>query len=134
MTALAVQILRFAAVGATATAVHVGAVLLLVEAAGAAPLAANALGFLAAVLVSYLGNRSWTFGARTEHLQGGVRFAAVALLGLGLNQSILYAGVRLLGWDYRLALLAVVLLVPGLSFVLVRAWAFGRTSALALGG
>jgi putative flippase GtrA len=48
----------------------------------------------------------------------------VALAGLAANQAIVYVMVEVIGWPYRLALVAVVVIVPGLSFLLIRHWAF----------
>ncbi|MDH3473017.1 MAG: GtrA family protein [Rhodospirillales bacterium] len=122
------QAARFAVVGGTATLSHLAVAVVLVEGPGLAPVLANFLAFCAAVLVSYLGNHSWTFGARGEHLLHFPRFAAIAVTGLALNQAIVYTMVEVVGADYRLALVVVVLVVPALSFALNRGWVFSRPS------
>jgi putative flippase GtrA len=48
----------------------------------------------------------------------------IALSGLVLNQAIVYLMAERLGWDYRLALAVVVLVVPALSFIANRGWVF----------
>ncbi len=128
MTPVPTQVARFAVIGGIATACHVAVAVILVEGPGLAPLWANFPAFCAAVLVSYLGNHSWTFGARGEHLFHFPRFAVTALTGLALNQAIVYAMVEVAGADYRLALAIVVLVVPTLSFAMNRIWVFSGPS------
>ena len=54
------------------------------------------------------------------------RFAVVAVAGLLLNVSITYAVVDVGGYWYGYALLAVVTVVPLLTFLLSRFWVFGE--------
>ncbi len=124
MTAIAGQSLRFLAVGGAATLVHVATAIALVEAAGWSILFANIVAFAFAVLVSYLGNHRWTFGRAGRHDHHLPRFIVLALGGLALNQAIVFGMVRSAGIDYRVALMVVVAVVPALSFVLNKVWAF----------
>lgn len=133
MTGLLGQAARFGVVGVAATALHVALVLLLVEGPGVPPLSANALAFCAALALSYFGNHGWTFAASGRHRRHFPRFAAVALAGLALNQGIMAVAVAGLGLDYRIGLAVVVAVVPALSFLANRAWAFGPTAAPARG-
>lgn len=118
------QILRFATVGVAATATHAAMVLILVEGYGLAPLPANFFSFLLAVLVSFFGHYHFTFTASTPYTKAFPRFFTIALLGLGLSQAIMFSAVSLLALDYRLGLAVVVMLVPGLNFLVNRAWTF----------
>ena len=126
------QALRFAIVGLLASAVHVGAALWLIERGGLVVLVANALAFLLAVLVSYGGNHAWTFRRRGGHERHFPRFLAIAVLGLALNQAIVFTAVTVAGLAYLYAIGIVVLAVPGLTFLAIRHWAFatgGQTPA-----
>ena len=126
MTAIAGQSLRFLVVGGTATLVHVAIAMALVETAGWSILNANIVAFAVAVLVSYLGNHRWTFGRSGRHDHHLPRFVVLALGGLALNQAIVFAMVRGAEIDYRVALMVVVGVVPALSFVANRCWAFAE--------
>ena len=117
MPTVIAQALRFGLVGAAATLLHVLLAVGLVEAAALSPLSANLAAFCAALAVSYLGNLRWTFALRGAHRTRFPRFATIALLGLLLNQTIVYGFVELLHLDYRAALAVVVLIVPGASFL-----------------
>ena len=118
------SMLWFLAVGGSAAAVHFGVVLLLVSNYQTPALAANVVGFLIAFCVSFLGHHRLTFGdAAASARQSLPRFAAVAVLGFASNE-VLYALLLALGVDYRQALLAVLLIVAGMTWLLSRHWAF----------
>ncbi|MCG8358504.1 MAG: GtrA family protein [Kiloniellales bacterium] len=124
MAGMIAQALRFSLVGVAATLLHVLLMVGLVESGLLAPFEANFVAFSGALLLSYLGNLRWTFGLRGRHQTHVPRFVTVALLGFLLNQAIVYGVVDLLQGDYRLALALVVLIVPALSFLANRHWAF----------
>ena len=125
------QAARFGVIGLAATALHVILVLALVEGPGLPVLLANGIAFSAALALSYAGNHGWTFRARGRHGRHFPRFVAIALIGLALNQAIMAAAVSGLDLDYRLGLAAVVVVVPVLSFLANRAWAFVDTEGQA---
>ncbi len=118
------QAFRFATVGILSTLAHVAVGLALAEAVGLPAFWANFAAFGGAVLVSYFGNLAWTFGLGDERLARLPRFLVIAAAGLLFNQMIVFAAVDLLGWSYRLALAAVVLVVPLLTFIMSRRWVF----------
>lgn len=116
--------LWFLAVGGSAAAVHVGVVLLLVSHYQMPALAANVAGFLMAFCVSFLGHHRLTFAGGPAGMGESLpRFAAVAVLGFAGNE-LLYALLLAVGVDYRLALVCVLALVAGMTWLLSRYWAF----------
>lgn len=117
----------FAVVGALATATHLITALAARKGLAASPMAANFAGYAAALGVSYLGNARWTFAQPALHGAQFVRFLAVSLAGLGLNQAITWLLAVRLGLPFWVALGAVVTVVPVFSFVVSRLWAFRET-------
>jgi len=118
------QVLRFGAVGAAASATHVAVALILIEQVGLPIMTANGLAFAVAVLLSYIGNHSWTFARAGNHERHLPRFIAVSLAGFAVNQAIVFATVRLAGLPYIVGILIVILVVPAFTFLLSRSWAF----------
>jgi putative flippase GtrA len=116
----------FGAVGVAATLTHVLIALALEGWAGVAPLLANLIGYTSGIGVSYFGHARLTFGAPSRDGAQFARFLAVTLFGLGLNQLIVWVCVHPLDWPFWMALVAVVLLVPGPTFLLAKLWAFRR--------
>jgi len=116
--------LRFAAVGVVATALHIAVFALLVETSPVDPVAATAIAFGVAFVAGYLMNRRWTFrstGAWTAELP---RYLATQLAGLALNAAIMAIAVHALALSPYAGLAASLLLVPPLSYLLARRWAF----------
>lgn len=115
------SLMFFALVGLSATATHLGvagSVLVLSE---HSVFVANALAFIIAFGVSYLGHAFLTFRARTSSLR---RFALVALAGFMLNNLFL-GGVVFSGLlDGFLAIVAATLAVPFFVYLAARFWAF----------
>ena len=85
---MARQFLRFAAIGAVATAVHYAILIALVELAHAALLPATSTGFVAGAVVSYTLNRRYTFTTTRSFGRGLAIFIAVGFIGLALNGLI----------------------------------------------
>jgi putative flippase GtrA len=119
----------FGAVGVAATLTHVLIALALEGWGGLEPLVANLIGYCSGIGVSYFGHARLTFGAPSRDGAQFARFLAVTLFALGLNQLIVWICVHRIGWPFWAALAAVVVLVPGPTFVLAKLWAFRRPTA-----
>lgn len=128
MTELHRQISRFAIVGMAATAVHIAMALCLNGLAAIPPLRANVLAFLMAWVISYLGNRGWTFAATTRHGVAMPRFLAVSLAGFAVNQALVFIITDLAGQPLWMAMIPVAVIVPAVSFLLSRLWVFAAHS------
>lgn len=124
MRALA-EPLRFAAVGLTATAVHVAVGLTLASIFGLAPWAANIAAFVVALVVSYVGNSIVTFRVRAARADAFAKFAFMSGCGFVLNQGIVVA-LTGLGWTYAAALAVVVAIVPAATFFAAKYWALAE--------
>ena len=117
------RVWRFGVVGVAATIVHVAVGMGLHHGAGASPLWANGVAFSVAVVVSYLGQTRLTFPEASAGAAAFLRFLAVALLGFGLNQMIVWIVTGPLGGPYWIALAIVIATVPMVTFLSLRHWA-----------
>ena len=117
------QISRFGAVGIAATGVHVAVGLTLHNALGMAAFWANLIAFCCALGVSFLGQTRLTFPDAAADGGAFLRFASVAVTGLGLNQAIVWVVVSAFGGPYWLALAMIVASVPWITFALLKFWA-----------
>lgn len=78
---------------------------------------ANSLGFSLAVINNYLLNRAWTFSnSNTAFAAGFAKFIIVSIIGLGVNNLLLYLAHSWRGLPFYLA--------KGLSTAAVLAWNF----------
>jgi putative flippase GtrA len=87
-----VQFLRYLVVGGIAYAVDFGVLFILTEAAGFHYLLSAALSFLLGLVVNYCLSVVWVFPRRAmaDKRMEFLVFAAVGLVGLGLNEGIIW--------------------------------------------
>lgn len=109
------SMLRFAAVGALATLIHVAVAAWALQTRAWSPAAANGLAFVIANLVSYLANTRWSFGARPG-AGNALRFTAISLAALALTMA-LAAAVQRAGGSDAWGIALVVMVVPGLTYL-----------------
>jgi len=118
------QLVRFGLVGITAATVNFALVIFLVESFGWRPLLANIVAFIIAYQVSFSGHHYWTFKSTTVFAHNWRKFLVVALLSLGLTECLFYVFLHPLGLYYPLALFCTLVIVPPITFVLSKCWAF----------
>jgi putative flippase GtrA len=92
MQELLIKFLKFGVVGFTGVGVDFGITWIGKEQLKLNQYVANSAGFMAAVVSNYILNRLWTFQSTDPSiaLQFG-KFLLVALVGLGMNNAIIYA-------------------------------------------
>jgi putative flippase GtrA len=86
--------LRFAMVGALATAVHYSVLLAMTELGGANPVIATICGFFVGAVVSYVLNRRYTFANKPAFSRGLAKFLLVIGIGAVINAGIVAAFVE----------------------------------------
>jgi putative flippase GtrA len=118
------QLLRFLAVGATNTAVTLGAYALAIH-AGVGYLPAGAAAYALGGANGFFLNRSWTFAHKGRTLPAAARYAAVTALGIVANLALLRAAVAA-GVPHAAAEAAALAPVTLVTFALNRAWAFAQ--------
>jgi putative flippase GtrA len=96
------QFSRFLVVGVATTAVHYGVLIALVEAWDIHPVLGTTAGFVAAVFLSYLLNRRYTFEARPTFGPGLLKYYASVSMGLVINAGLM-AQLTVWGAHYLLA-------------------------------
>jgi len=118
------ELLRFATVGIISTLVHGGVLMAMVESDILAATYANLCAFTVAFLTSYLGHYHWTYKADQPHLPTATKFVVTAIGGLLLNYLIFLVMVDILELHYLWAFGLVVTVIPSLTYVMHKGWAF----------
>ncbi|CAN5446021.1 hypothetical protein BH10PSE7_BH10PSE7_07590 [soil metagenome] len=111
-------------VGGGATLIHLLVALALNGVLGLSPLWSNFVAFLCAWSFSYAANWRWTFAAARAHRSALPRFFAVSAAGFLINQAMVYCCTILLHWPFWVALIPVILIVPAVSYIASKFWAF----------
>ena len=113
-----VQFVRYTITGAAALTADFGALFLLTHFGGVYYLVSAAVAFSIGLLINYAISAAWVFTNRTLHnrlLEFGI-FAAIGLVGLGLNELGMWLLAGLGGMYYLWAKLITAVLVYGWNF------------------
>jgi len=123
---------KFAVVGVLATLTHALVATGLLQSGLLSAFPANICGFLVAFGVSFSGHYFWSFAhLRREGtaLKSMRRFLVIALSGFAVNSFVLALWLQLTPWPDMLGLLFSIAIVPALSFLGARLWAFSHRPA-----
>lgn len=120
------RFLRYAAVGAVATAVHYAILAACVEAALLPPPWAAALGAWVGAQVAFAGNAWFTFVGAPVTFTAWLRFQIVAVLAAAISFSIVAVGVRA-GLHYLVAQAIATLVALFVGYEVNRRWSFAAT-------
>ena len=118
------RLLRYFIVGLLSTATHFGCFYLLFVEMGWGVVLSTTVAFLFSLLVSFSLNRAVTFSDTAPILTSFPKFILVALAGLLWNASIMYVLVDRFTFDYRLAFIAMAVVVFTNNFLLNKHWVF----------
>lgn len=121
---LVVQLARYVVVGGLAFVVDFGALIGLTELGGINYLASAAIAFLLGLVTNYLLSIGWVFNRRAVDNPGAefALFAGIGIVGLGLNEGIIWGLTEGLAVWYPLSKIA--------STAVVFGWNFGVRKAL----
>ena len=119
------QIIKFIVVGALAALVHLSTLWFLVNLLDLFPLIANAIAFVLAFSVSFLGQSLWTFSHKSHNHKAMVRYLVIQLAcSFVLNQGLYTLLIVYTSLHYLIASFMVLITIPLITFTLSKYWAF----------
>ena len=119
MQKLLAQIMKFGVVGVVATVIDFGIMNLLHYGLGLNILIANTSGFIVSLIFNYVASMKYVFA----HKEGMSRrrefaiFVVLSVIGLGLNNGCMWAGVEFLGIHYLIVKIGATFIVMVWNFV-----------------
>lgn len=119
MKQLIAQFMKFGVVGAVAFVIDYGLLALLTEVFGVNYLASATVSFTASVVFNYVASMRYVF----THKEGMSRrrefviFVVLSVVGLGINNACMWAGVELFGIHYLLTKIVATAIVMVWNFV-----------------
>ena len=115
---MTLQVIRFAIVGAISAFVDVGVLVVLKELLCVDVLLSSAISFCVSVTVNYLLSMTFVFkGKNQSKLHEFIIFALLSAGGLGLNQLILWIGVKFTSVYYLVVKFLAMVIVPVYNFI-----------------
>lgn len=113
------QIIRFAVVGGGAFAIDYGIMIFLTEVFGVNYLISSGISFTVSVIFNYVLSVKWVFNVTDERskTQDFAVFIILSVIGLGINQVIMWLAVDILGIFYMLSKIGATGVVMVYNFV-----------------
>ena len=112
------QIIKFGIVGVVATFVDVGVLVVLKELLHIDVLVSSAISFCVSVAVNYILSMTFVFKSKNQNkLREIVIFVLLSVVGLCLNQLILWIGVTFTPVYYLIVKLFALVIVPVYNFI-----------------
>lgn len=122
------QFLRFAAVGASGTAVQYSVLWSGVELFGTSAAAASGVGYVLGAIVNYVLNYFFTFKSDKGHGEAAAKYFTLLAVGWCMNTGLMWLLVHQLGWNYWIAQLLATAIGLAWNFTGSRLWAFKPAS------
>lgn len=116
---LIAQILKFGLVGGIAFVIDYGLLIVLTEWAGVNYMISSAVSFSVSVIFNYLMSVFWVFDVKNDRGRGQsfIVFMVLSIIGLGLNQLLMWIGSDLLGIYYLLTKIGATAIVMVYNFI-----------------
>ncbi|MBQ2966604.1 MAG: GtrA family protein [Clostridia bacterium] len=112
------QLVKFGIVGVIAACTDVGVLVVLKECLHIDVLLASAISFSVSVTVNYILSMTFVFKSKNQSkLKEFLVFVALSIGGLGLNQLILWIGVRFTQVYYLIIKFLAMVIVPVYNFI-----------------
>lgn len=112
------QLFKFAIVGVIAAIVDVGVLVLLKEKLFVDVLLASSISFCVSVTVNYLLSMTFVFKSKKQNkIKEFILFILLSIGGLGLNQFILWLGIKFTSIHYLIVKFLAMVIVPVYNFV-----------------
>lgn len=97
---------------------------ILVYAFRMSPVASSAMGYVLAIPLSFLLQRSFSFRSEGSKRKQAPRFVLVHSFNILVSIAVMHFLVSALGMDYRIGIAITMLLIPLLSFLAMNLWVF----------
>ena len=113
------QIIKFGFVGGTAFIIDAGLLFLLTNFCGFYYLISSSISFVVSVIYNYILSVKWVFNAKKDNNKviEVIVFVSLSVVGLGINQVIMWIAVDKLGIYYMLSKIMATLIVMVYNFV-----------------
>jgi putative flippase GtrA len=116
---LLLKFLKFCVVGSTGMAIDFGTTWMLKERVKINRYIANSTGFILAASSNYILNRIWTFGSNDPQIATQyLYFFLISLIGLGMNNFIIYLLNERFGCNFYISKLSAVVVVTLWNFLM----------------
>lgn len=111
------QILKFGVVGGIAFVIDYGILFLLAKVVGLNELISAAISFIISLTFNYFLSTKWVFEAKKQTPKEVIIFVLLSVVGLGINEVLIYLGTKKLGIDVMIVKLFATAIVMVYNFI-----------------
>lgn len=111
------QILKFGVVGGIAFVIDYGILFLLAKVIGLNELISAAISFTVSLTFNYFLSTKWVFEAKKQTPKEVIIFVLLSVVGLGINEVLIYLGTKKLGIDVMIVKLFATAIVMVYNFI-----------------
>ncbi len=111
------QILKFGVVGGIAFVIDYGILFLLAKVLGLNELISAAISFIISLTFNYFLSTKWVFDAKKQTPKEVIIFVLLSVVGLGINELLIYLGTKKLGIDVMIVKLFATAIVMVYNFI-----------------
>ncbi len=111
------QILKFGVVGGIAFVIDYGILFLLAKVIGLNELLSAAISFIVSLTFNYFLSTKWVFEAKKQTPKEVIIFVILSVVGLGINEILIYLGTKKLGIDVMIVKLFATAIVMVYNFI-----------------
>ena len=111
------QILKFGVVGGIAFVIDYGILFLLAKVIGLNELISAAISFIISLAFNYFLSTKWVFEAKKQTPKEVIIFVLLSVVGLGINELLIYLGTKKLGIDVMIVKLFATAIVMVYNFI-----------------
>lgn len=111
------QILKFGVVGGIAFVIDYGILFLLAKVTGLNELISAAISFIISLTFNYFLSTKWVFEAKKQTPKEVIIFVLLSVVGLGINEVLIYLGTKKLGIDVMIVKLFATAIVMVYNFI-----------------
>lgn len=111
------QILKFGVVGGIAFVIDYGILFLLAKVIGLNELLSAAISFIVSLTFNYFLSTKWVFEAKKQTPKEVIIFVLLSVVGLGINELLIYLGTKKLGIDVMIVKLFATAIVMVYNFI-----------------
>ena len=111
------QILKFGVVGGIAFVIDYGILFLLAKVIGLNELISAAISFIISLTFNYFLSTKWVFDAKKQTPKEVIIFVLLSIVGLGINEVLIYLGTKKLGIDVMIVKLFATAIVMVYNFI-----------------
>ena len=111
------QVLKFGVVGGIAFVIDYGILFLLAKVIGLNELISAAISFIISLTFNYFLSTKWVFEAKKQTPKEVIIFVLLSVVGLGINEVLIYLGTKKLGIDVMIVKLFATAIVMVYNFI-----------------